>query len=515
MLSRVSLKPKRALALIAASLLSLNAAPSQAATSAGCDGGGFTLLGLSGEQHGAVPAASVPGTFLVKGRYVEFTVDAATFGVLDWTLTGATSAFDLTGGKRTVVYASKMPDHRGLALNGDVQIDSSGESIVITRTGPGLTMKIQAKDCSTGGVFQMEVARADGTATVVTHVLGDGVFYFDNPNVRDHLGERLPCSGVLPDGTMVECNGANADGTVTVTARVNFATDASPDLVGRDSPQVATRIATGCPNNIPNPAHPGSVNHCGAISRWSVASGGRMGQVMGEDATEIAPAATACVLNCTAQNQVNGRAVVVGFPSPVPDFVRLQPRFPQASNGQLFALTLSPTTVTGGSATQGSVSLAAGAAAGGVVVSLKSSNPSLAGVPSSVAIPAGAVEATFPVATASVGSASAVTLNALAGNVQRSARLTLNPPAAAASDSVTVTRVEYVVSKRQLHIEATSTNASATMSAFVTSTGATIGRLTNVGGGNYRADFSYPTNPGNVTVTSSGGGSGSRAVVPK
>jgi hypothetical protein len=193
----------------------------------------------------------------------------------------------------------------------------------------------------------------------------------------------------------------------------------------------------------------------------------------------------------------------------------LQPRFPQASNGQLFALTLSPTTVTGGSATQGSVSLAAGAPAGGVVVSLKSSNPSLAGVPSSVAIPAGAVEATFPVATASVGSASAVTLNALAGNVQRSARLTLNPPAAAASDSVTVTRVEYVVSKRQLHIEATSTNASATMSAFVTSTGATIGRLTNVGGGNYRADFSYPTNPGNVTVTGSGGGSGSRAVVPK
>ena len=42
-----------------------------------------------------------------------------------------------------------------------------------------------------------------------------------------------------------------------------------------------------------------------------------MGQVMGEDATEIAPAATVCTANCTAQNQVNGRAVVVGFPFPV------------------------------------------------------------------------------------------------------------------------------------------------------------------------------------------------------
>ena len=64
------------------------------------------------------------------------------------------------------------------------------------------------------GVFQMEVERDDATATVFTHVLGDGVFFFDNPNVRDRLGENLPCSGVLPDGTFVVCNGANPDGTV-------------------------------------------------------------------------------------------------------------------------------------------------------------------------------------------------------------------------------------------------------------------------------------------------------------
>jgi len=81
-------------------------------------------------------------------------------------------------------------------------------------------------------------------------VLGDGVFYFDNPNVRDRLGENLPCSGVLPDGTPVVCNGANPDGTVTVTARVNFANDLSRQFVGRDSSQVATRIANGCPNFV-------------------------------------------------------------------------------------------------------------------------------------------------------------------------------------------------------------------------------------------------------------------------
>ena len=314
--------------LLAASSMMCVSERAFAAASAGCVGGGFSVLGLSGSQNAIVPAAQVGSTFLVKGLYNEFSVDAQTFGVRDWTLTGAPNQLDLTGGRRTVVFASKIPDHRGLFLSSDVSVNSSGESIVITRTGNGLSMKIQAKDCANGGVFQMEVVRADATRTVFTHVLADGVFYFDNPNVRDRLGERLPCSGVLPDGTLVICNGADpVDGTVTVTARVNFANDLSSAFVGRDSPQVADRIVKDCANTIPNPFHPGTVSHCGGVSQWNVASGGRMGQVMGEDSTEIAPAAKVCTANCQAQNQVRGRAVVVGFPFPVPANVRLNPRF--------------------------------------------------------------------------------------------------------------------------------------------------------------------------------------------
>src|SRR5262249_55408308 len=155
--------------------------------------------------------------FLVKGKYVEFYVEAPTFGIRDWALTGVPNPLDITGGRRTVVFADKIPDHRGLSLVSDVSVDSNNESLVIQRTGPGLSMKIQAKDCANGGVFQVEVERADNTATTFTHVLGDGVFYFDNPNVRDRLGENIPCSGILPDGTPVVCKGANPDGTVTVT----------------------------------------------------------------------------------------------------------------------------------------------------------------------------------------------------------------------------------------------------------------------------------------------------------
>ena len=314
-------------AAICLALLTLVPHRAFAASSASCDGGGFSLLGLSGDQKRVVGASSVPSTFAVKGRYVEFTVESATFGIRDWKLTGAPNPRDITGGTPTPVFASKIPDHRGLSLTSDVAVEISRQKLVIKRTGFGLSMKIQASDCANGGIFQVEPARADGTATVFTHVLADGVFYFDNPNVRILLGLNIPCSGILPDGTPVFCEGANPDGTVTVTPRINFANDVSDKFVGRDSPQAATRIVTDCTNSIPNPLHPGTVSHCGGVSQWSVQTGGRMGQVMGEDATEIAPAAKPCISDCTAQDQVQGKAVVVGFPFPVPDAVRLKPRF--------------------------------------------------------------------------------------------------------------------------------------------------------------------------------------------
>src|SRR4051812_18269620 len=286
-----------------------------AASATGCEGGGYSVLGLSGDQTTNVPATAVPATFLVQGKYNEFTVVAATFGIRDYTFTGAPNALDMTGGHRTVVFASKTPDHRGLTLTGSVSVEISGEGLVISRTGPGLSMKIQANDCASGGIFQMEPSRADGTATRVTHTLADGVFYFDNPNFRAREGDVVPFK----------------DTTVTVAPRINFANDLSSRFVGRDSPQVATRIAQGCPNTVPAPRHAGgtaSVDHCGGVSLWSVASGGRMGGVFGEDATEVAPPASACTHKCQAQDRVRGQSVVLGFPFPVPDGSRLKPRFP-------------------------------------------------------------------------------------------------------------------------------------------------------------------------------------------
>lgn len=299
--------------------------PAHAASSAGCEGGGFAIRGLAG---GATVAASPAGgslattiaadslgpSFVVAGRYVEFTVDSATFGVQNWTLTGAPNALDITGGRPTVVMSSKTPDHRGLTLTGPVDVSIIGPDLVINRAGAGLTMKIQAKDCATGGIFQMEPGRADGATTRFTHTLADGVFYFDNPNFRAREGDVLPFKS----------------GTVTVRTRVNFANEFSAKFVGVDSPQVATRVDDPtCPNSFVSRVRgPEVVQECGGLTRWDVASGGRMGQVMGEDSVEVAPPAKTCVADCQAQNQVRDRAVVLGFPFPVPADSRLQPRLP-------------------------------------------------------------------------------------------------------------------------------------------------------------------------------------------
>ena len=297
---------------------SLVAAPVFAAASAGCEGGGFTVLGRTGPFDGDVPAPN-EATFHVQGKYVEFDVVKASFAVLNYAFLPTTNPLDMTNGTRTPVFASKTPNHRGLVLTSAIELSLDGDVLELTRLGPGLSMKIQAKDCAQGGVFQMEPERADGTETVVTHLLADAQttltpFFFDNPNFRAREGDIVPYKDI----------------TIAVTPRINIANDFSPRFIARDSSQVATRVNEPlCTNQIKN--RQGQfvpVQHCGGRSIWRVSSGGRLGFVTGEDAIEVAPPPTICTHKCQAQNRVRGQSVKLGFPFRVPEASRLQPRAP-------------------------------------------------------------------------------------------------------------------------------------------------------------------------------------------
>ena len=102
--------------------------------------------------------------------------------------------------------------------------------------------------------------------------------------------------------------------------------------------------------------------------------------------------------------------------------------------------------------------------------------------------------------------------------IQPTATQVLSSPTAtrtAAPDSIAIQLAEYSSGNQQLRVEATSSNASAILTVYVTSTNTLIGALRNEGGGRYRGDFSWPTNPQNITVRSSLGGTASRTVTLK
>ena len=85
---------------------------------------------------------------------------------------------------------------------------------------------------------------------------------------------------------------------------------------------------------------------------------------------------------------------------------------------------------------------------------------------------------------------------------------------AAMTDTVSVTQATYLTSRKKLQIAATTTASDATLTAYVTSTDALIGTLAKQGT-RYVGKFSWPTNPVNITVKSSAGGTASKAVVAR
>ncbi len=83
------------------------------------------------------------------------------------------------------------------------------------------------------------------------------------------------------------------------------------------------------------------------------------------------------------------------------------------------------------------------------------------------------------------------------------------------ADTLSTARAEYDLAKQQLRVEATSSNASAALSVFVSATQEFIGQLTTLGDGEFRGQIHWPVNPVTITVKSSLGGSATAAVAAK
>ena len=73
-------------------------------------------------------------------------------------------------------------------------------------------------------------------------------------------------------------------------------------------------------------------------------------------------------------------------------------------------------------------------------------------------------------------------------------------------DTVTIRGAIYTTARQSLAVQATTTSETATLNVYITSTDTLIGPLTRRGD-KFRGKFRLPTNPSNITVKSSAGGS--------
>jgi Beta-propeller repeat len=108
----------------------------------------------------------------------------------------------------------------------------------------------------------------------------------------------------------------------------------------------------------------------------------------------------------------------------------------------LQSVTISPSSVAGGSNTSGFVSLSGGAPAAGATVTLSSSNPAVASVPANVTVASGSTAMGFTVSTASVSSTTSVTITATYDGISRTSTLSVTaaapPPPPPTNVTVTV-----------------------------------------------------------------------------
>jgi hypothetical protein len=272
---RTTSRALAALTCLAAAATAMTAAPAQAKAA---DTGDYAVT-VNGRTYNPalgrdikLENVTVTGRVQVTGVHTTFSIDPSTLGVYDYSLTGAADPARMVTWP-TVVFASKVPvlsaAQRSRPVLDQLQV-RDGTLVAVFSTAAG-KLKVQAKDAPQGGIFQMEPEFA-GNVEVV-HTLGPTLFYFVNA-----------FTGKVNFG----------DGLDPVTSGAG----AHQMLLGKDSPQVATKLFQD-----------------GTTTRWSVASGGRMGGVLGEDSIELSAGATSCTSQCQAQNQIRGSLPVPPLPT--------------------------------------------------------------------------------------------------------------------------------------------------------------------------------------------------------
>src|SRR6266550_3440738 len=315
------------------------------------------------------------GSFInsaLKGTYAGFATNPAAFGVVvfsgEFSADGATPTGNITGAEDMGVPSGPVSGATFKATYSVASSPTNGRGTMTVTSG-------------TGGNAVIYMISASKFVAVSLNDPNPAVLIFE----QSSAAPALSLSSLALNPTSV-AGGNSSTGTVTLSGP-------APAGGAQVTLSSSNTAAATVPSSVTVPA--------GATSATFTVS------------TSVVNASTAVTISA-AYGGVTRTASITVAPAPPPP-------------ATLSSLTLSPTSVIGGTqSSTGTVTLSGAAPAGGATVALSSSNGA-ARVPSSVTVAAGATSATFTVSTSAVAASTTVTISAAYGGVTRSASLTVAP----------------------------------------------------------------------------------------
>jgi hypothetical protein len=384
MLQNVPLQPIASLSLSPTSVLGGTSVTGTVTLSGPAPSGGATIA-LSSSN---TAAATVQGTVTVPAG-----ATSATFSVVSLPVAADTSVtISATYGSssKTAALTVQAPTLLSLTLNPTALIGGNNSVASATLNGlapsSGLTVALSSSDPSIASPGNIAIAggSSSGTASITTQGVASKT-----------LVKILATLGAVTKGT-----------TLTVKPAALLSVKMSPTSLYGGGTSTATVSLNG-------EAPPAGAVITLASSDTSVAS---------LPATVTIPGGTTSA-PVTVQTQPVIPTTTVTISAAYDGLTRTAKITVKAA--VLFAITLNPTTVNGGSTSTATVTLSSPAPPGGAVVALASSNTSVATVPPSVTVPAGATTVTATVATSFVFPAKTVHIAANYAGLTKTAALTV------------------------------------------------------------------------------------------
>jgi len=396
---------------------------------------GGTVTNANGKSgmDGAFPAAGIK----LDGADLYGTTDFGGSngdlfsGGIAWEITASGTYKDLHDFGGTITDANGMSGSDGSVPFADVAFDSSGDICGTTQDGGANGKGIVWRLATRSSLESLAVS----PSTVMGGAASTGTVTLTGPAPNGGLVVSLASSSssaAPPPAVTVAAGKTTATFTITTSATSTGVSATITASQGSASFQATLLITPPAPKAVTiTPASvTGGSSSTGTVTLGAPSpTGGEVVSLSSSNPSATLPASVTVTAGKTSATfTITTSAVSSSTPASITASVGnlTASATLTVTPAVVSALTLSPTSVVGGTPSTGTITLNGPAPADGAVVSLTSSN-SIAAPPSSVTIAAGASSANFKIVTSAVGASTAVTINAIQGTLTKTATLTIKP----------------------------------------------------------------------------------------